>query len=401
MQITPIIHGVIARSAHPQGCHQAVLQQIEVAQAARIASPQRPRVLVLGASSGFGLASRIALTFSLNADTIGVSFERGPSENATDNTINTGSAGWYNNIAFAHEAEKAGHLAINVIGDAFSEETLAQTIQLIRQHVGQVDYVIYSLASGQRPDPQSDTVWRSVIKTCDAPFNGISIDIEHDTWRTHTVEVASQAECDATVKVMGGEDWQRWIDALHHAEVLAQNATSLAYSYIGPEHTYPVYHHGTLGQAKQHLQRTADALSARYPALTVDCVICKALVTKASVFIPGLSPYLIALQQVMKEKQLHEECIEQMVRLFTQKLIENERDDNGWIRLDDWELREDVQKAVQQCLALMTAENFHTVGDYQGFKQTFLQLNGFEFEGVDYHQCWSLDDLQHWQPEQN
>lgn len=399
MIIEPVIQGVIARSAHPYGCRQAVREQIEYVRSAPPIQAGPKRVLILGASSGFGLASRIALTFGgAEADTVGVSFERGPSEKGV------GSAGWYNNIFFRQEAEQAGRVATNIIGDAFSPEVRDQVIKAIRTDLGgQVDLVVYSLATGVRPDPATGELWRSVIKTVGEPLTGQTVNLETGQLDTVTVDAATPAEIEATVKVMGGDDWAAWIDTLLQAGVLAPGCRTVAYSYIGPAITYPIYHQGTLGRAKVHLHATAADINRRLNAIGggADVAVCKALVTKASVFIPALGPYILALFKVMKESGTHEGCIEQMQRLFQSRLYGQQhigRDEQGLIRMDDWEMAEDVQLAVTELIAMITPENFQSVSDYAGYREDFLKLNGFGLQDVDYHQEIDFQELKVLEP---
>lgn len=395
MIIKPVIQGVVARSSHPVGCQQAVLNQIEYVQGADQLVNGPKKVLVLGASSGFGLASRISLAFGgSNADTIGVSFERGPSDKGV------GTAGWYNNIYFRQEAEKKGLIAKNFVGDAFSAEMRQNVIDYIKDEFGgQVDLVVYSLATGVRPDPETGELWRSSIKTSGEPVVGPTINIEKDALESMQVGTANEQEMESTIKVMGGEDWQSWIDILAQAGVLASGCKTVAYSYIGPEVTYPIYHHGTLGRAKAHLHQTADELNRRMQELGGEAYVsvCKALVTKASVFIPAFSPYILSLFKVMKEKGTHEGCIEQMQRLFSQRLYGNLSavpvDDERLIRVDDWELEPQTQQDVSALMAQMTQDNFQQIGDYEGYKLDFMQLNGFGFSEVDYDAPVDLEKL--------
>ncbi|WP_299688131.1 enoyl-ACP reductase FabV [uncultured Vibrio sp.] len=385
MLLEPVIKGVVAKSAHPIGCQEAVKQQIQYVKSAPQIKDGPKRVLIIGASSGFGLAARIALTFGgAKADTIGVSFERGPNEKSL------GSAGWYNNIYFKQEAEREQRTAINIVGDAFSSHTREQVIEAIETFFeGEVDLVIYSLATGVRPKPDSDEFWRSAIKPIGASVTGATISLEHDRWVTNTLDAATQDEAESTLKVMGGEDWENWIDELINAESIAQGCKTIAFSYIGPESTHPIYLDGTLGRAKIDLHQTSHALNLELANFggSAYATVCKALVTKASVFIPGLSPYLLALYKVMKEKETHEGCIQQMQRLFSGKLYGQEKvplDGERLIRMDDWELEPETQKQVSEILKKMDESNFQTLGDYQGFKEEFLQLNGFAQQTVDY-----------------
>ncbi|WP_075990161.1 enoyl-ACP reductase FabV [Vibrio fluvialis] len=385
MRIEPVIQGVVARAAHPLGCEQAVLQQIEYVKSAKPITQGPKRVLILGASSGFGLAARIALTFGgAKADTIGVSFERGPSDKGV------GSAGYFNNLAFKKQADREGRIAININGDVFSKQVREQVIEAIETYFeGEVDLVIYSIASGMRRKPCSEDFWRSAIKPIGEPVSGAAILLENDKWVDATLEPANEEEIDSTLRVMGGEDWEDWIDTLINTESVAQGCKTIAFSYVGPEITHPIYLDGTLGRAKIDLHQTSHSLNLKLANFDggAYATVCKALVTKASVFIPGLSPYLLALYRVMKEKGTHEGCIEQMHRLFSDKLygktpvpVDGER----LVRMDDWELNPDTQERVRQLLSDMNGDNFKQVGDYAGFKAEFLRLNGFGFDNVDY-----------------
>lgn len=392
MHIEPVIKGVVARSAHPLGCEQAVLQQINYVKSCRPITHGPKRVLILGASSGFGLAARIALTFGgSEADTIGVSFEKTPSEKGV------GSAGWYNNLFFKQQAEQAGRVAVNIDGDVFSSSVREQVIEAIETYFeGEVDLVIYSIASGMRPKPNSDQYWRSAIKPIGEAVSGATILLENDTWVETTIAPANDEEIECTLKVMGGEDWENWIDTLINAESIAQGCKTIAFSYIGPQITHPIYLDGTLGRAKIDLHQTSHSLNLKLSNYGggAYATVCKALVTKASVFIPNLSPYIVALYKVMKEKETHEGCIEQMQRLFSEKLSSKGKvpvDGERLIRMDDWELNPDTQQKVADLLEKMDQHNFKQLGDYKGFKQEFMQLNGFDFDCVDYAQEINID----------
>jgi enoyl-[acyl-carrier protein] reductase/trans-2-enoyl-CoA reductase (NAD+) len=395
MVIEPIIKGVVARNAHPIGCQQAILNQIEYVEKGAPITEGPKKVLILGASSGFGLASRISLAFGgAAADSIGVSFERGPSEKGV------GTAGWYNNIFFREEAEKLGLIAKNFVGDAFSETTRAQVIDYIKSEFGgSVDLVVYSLATGARPNPETGELWRSAIKTLGEPVTGPTINIETDTMEQMTVGSATEEEAVATEKVMGGEDWASWVAILSDAGVLGKGCKTLAYSYIGAKSTYPIYHQGTLGKAKMHLHATADELNHQMAKSggSAHVAVCKALVTKASVYIPAFSPYILALYKVMKANGTHEGCIEQMQRLFSQRVYGNlstsSVDEQRLIRIDDWELEEETQRQVDKLIEQITPDNFMTVGDYQGYKNDFMQLNGFDLPNVDYQADVDFDAL--------
>ncbi len=399
MRIEPLIQGVVARSAHPYGCHASIKEQIEYVKQAPQIKEGPKRVLIIGASSGFGLAARIALTFGgANADTIGVSFEHGPSEKGV------GSAGWYNNVFFKQEANNVGRIAVNIVGDAFSDSIRNEVVEAIETYFeGEVDLVIYSLATGVRPKPNSDEFWRSVIKPIGEPVTGASLMLENDQWIESTLHPATEEEAEATIKVMGGEDWESWIDTLINSESLAEGCQTIAFSYMGPELTHPIYLDGTLGRAKIDLHQTSHALNLKMANFGggAYATVCKALVTKASVFIPGLSPYLLALYRVMKEQGTHERCIEQMQRLFTTKLYTGSKvplDGERLIRIDDLELDTVVQQKVKLLIEQMNGDNFKQIGDYQGFKDEFMKLNGFNFENVDYSQEFSIEELKSLEP---
>ncbi len=386
MIITPEVKNVVALNCFHPGCKEAVQRQVDYISSQPKLNNGPKRVLVLGASSGFGLASRIEAAFGAGADTLGVSFERGPSEHRP------GSAGWYNNLYFREIAEAHGLYAKNLVGDAFSPSMREQVLNTIRSDFGgKVDLVVYSLATGVRPDQDNGNLIRSAIKPVGALYTGLTLNIEKEQLEAITLEPASLQEIDSTIKVMGGEDWSSWIELLNHHEMLADGFKTVAYSYVGPESTQAIYHKGTLGHAKKDLQYHAEMMHEWLKPLGGDAwvAVCKALVTKASVFIPGLSPYVMALFKVTKEMGLHEGCIEQMCRLFATQLyapagptLDSER----MIRMDDWELRDDVQLQVNQLLAEMTPENFKELVDYQGLRQDFMQLNGFDFGNIDYEQ---------------
>jgi enoyl-[acyl-carrier protein] reductase/trans-2-enoyl-CoA reductase (NAD+) len=396
MIITPQLIGNIARSCHPIGCQQALAQQISYVQKqGKLNTPKR--VLILGASSGFGLAARVTLAFAGGADTYGVSFERGPSEKGI------GSAGWYNNCYFRQAAEAAGLKAPNTIGDAFLPAVRDKVIAELKAQFGQIDMVIYSLATGRRDIHETGESYRSVLKTIDSAVEGQTINLQTEALEWTQIPQASSEEIAHTVKVMGGEGWQEWIDALLAADLLAPGAQTLAFSYLGPDLTAPVYRFGTIGAAKEHLHTTAQQLNqqladtiggAAYP------VVAKALVTKASVFIPVMSVYLSLLMKQMKAKGTHEGCIEQCYRLFSEKGAGNspQLDAEQQLRLDDYELAADVQAEVAKIYPTITADNFQQLTDYAGYRHDFMVLNGFELAGVDYSADIDINTLLQLQP---
>ncbi len=379
LKVEPKIKGFICTTAHPLGCKASVERQIRFVQShPSFQGPQR--VLVIGASTGYGLASRIALAFGAHASTIGVSFERPASDKRT------ASAGWYNTVAFEKAAAQSGLKAHSINGDAFSEGIKAQTIQAIQDIMGQVDCVIYSLASPRRTDPQTGEVYQSTLKPIGEVYHSTTIDTQNGELKPVSMDPATEEDIRQTVAVMGGDDWALWIEHLMKAGVLAKGALTMAYSYIGPELTFPIYKNGTIGRAKDHLLATARKLSQTMAPLQGRALISvnKALVTQASSAIPVVPLYISMLYKIMKQKGLHEGCIEQMYRLFAQKLQHFEVDPEGRVRLDDWEMRADVQSEINQRWPTVTAENVLGLIDLVGYRTDFLNLFGFGVEGVDY-----------------
>jgi enoyl-[acyl-carrier protein] reductase/trans-2-enoyl-CoA reductase (NAD+) len=382
MIIEPRMRGFICLTAHPDGCAQNVKNQIAfVKSKGKIDGAKK--VLVIGASTGFGLASRITSAFGAGAGTIGVFFEKPPSEGKT------ATPGWYNSAAFETEAQKAGLYAKSINGDAFSNEVKQQTIELIKADLGQVDMVIYSLASPVRMHPTTGILHRSVLKPIDQTFSNKTVDFHTGVVSQVTIEPANQEDIDNTVVVMGGEDWAMWIDALQSAGVLANGAITIAYSYIGPEVTEAVYRKGTIGRAKDDLEATAFNITDSLKSINGKAYVSvnKALVTQASSAIPVIPLYISLLYKIMKAEGIHEGCIEQIQRLFEQRLYtgnEIPTDEKGRIRIDDWEMRDDVQERIKTLWEKATSENLTEIGDLAGYKQDFLNLFGFGFEGVDY-----------------
>ena len=369
-------------TAHPKGCEQNVKNQIEyVKSKGKINGPKR--VLVIGASTGFGLASRITSAFGSDAATIGVFFEKAPSEGKT------ASPGWYNSAAFEVEAEKAGLYAKSINGDAFSNEVKQQTIDMIKADLGQIDLIIYSLASPVRQHPVTGVLHRSTLKPIGATFTNKTVDFHTGNVTQVSIEPANQEDIDNTVVVMGGEDWAMWMDALKGAGVLAEGATTIAYSYIGPEVTEAVYRKGTIGRAKDHLEATAFEITEKLKDINGKGYVSvnKALVTQASSAIPVIPLYISLLYKIMKAEGIHEGCIEQIQRLYAERLYTGNAvptDDKGRIRIDDWEMRTDVQEKIAKLWGESTTETLVELGDLAGYKQDFLNLFGFGFEGVDY-----------------
>jgi enoyl-[acyl-carrier protein] reductase/trans-2-enoyl-CoA reductase (NAD+) len=382
MIIEPRMRGFICLTAHPDGCAQNVKNQIKyVTSKGKIEGAKR--VLVIGASTGFGLASRITSAFACDAATIGVFFEKPPAEGKT------ATPGWYNSAAFEKDATAAGLYAKSINGDAFSSEIKEQTIELIKKDLEQVDLVIYSLASPVRMHPTTGILHRSVLKPIGQTFSNKTVDFHTGNVSQVSIEPANQDDIDNTVVVMGGEDWSMWINAMKEAGVLADGFQTLAYSYIGPEVTEAVYRKGTIGRAKDHLEATAFQITDMLADVNGKAYVSvnKALVTQASSAIPVIPLYISLLYKIMKASGIHEGCIEQMQRLYQERLYNPSGialDDKGRIRIDDWEMREDVQNQVAALWKIATTENLGEIGDLAGYKQDFLNLFGFGFEGVDY-----------------
>ncbi len=378
MIVEPKVKGFICTTAHPMGCRESVRRQIDYCRGKGMV-PGPKRVLVIGSSTGYGLASRIAVTYGYGADTIGVSFEK------EARGKRTATAGWYNTKAFEEFAGEDGYYAKSFNGDGFSKEMKQQVIETIKKDWGTADMVVYSMAAPRRTLKDGTTV-SSVLKTVGSEFSNKTIDLRNNEIVDVTVPVATREEIQNTVKVMGGEDWEEWIHDMAEAGVLAKEAVTLAYSYIGPEVTHPIYKEGSIGQAKKHLYETADRMTAEMTDLGVRAYVSvnKALVTQSSAAIPIVPLYISLLFKVMKEKGLHEGCVEQMYRLFTEKLPAREVDGNGLIRLDDREMREDVQQRIADVWNRVTTENIAEYGDIDGYWEDFYNMFGFRYDNVDY-----------------
>ncbi len=385
MIVEPRVRGFICITAHAEGCARNVANQIEyVKSKPPVNGPKK--VLVIGASTGYGLASRISAAFGSGADTIGIIFDKPASGKRT------ASAGWYNSAAFEQFAADEGLYAKTINGDAFSPEIKQQTIDLIKQDLGKIDMVIYSLAAPRRTMPDG-TVYNSVLKTKDQTYNNITINLNDNSISEVSIEPATDEEVEATVKVMGGEDWQDWIEALDQAGCLADQVTTVAYSYIGPELTHAIYRNGSIGQAKKHLYDTAVKMTAQNPKVNAYISVNKALVTQASAAIPVVPLYISLLYKIMKAKGLHEGCIQQMYRLFHDKLFIDSPivDDAGRIRLDDWEMKEEVQSEVDEIWSKINNDNVQDYCDIEGYWEDFYQMFGFRLDGVDYNKDIDVD----------
>ena len=384
MIVAPKIRGFICTTAHPTGCAKHIADQIAVVKSRGPIANGPKKVLVVGSSTGYGLSSRIAAAFGSGAATMGVFFEKpGESERC-------GTAGWYNSAAFENEAKAAGLYARSFNGDAFSDAMKATVIEAIKADLGQVDCVIYSLASPRRTHPKTGEVFKSVLKPIGgSSFTNKNLNTGNGVVNEVTIEPANDDEIAQTVAVMGGEDWEMWIDALQSAGVLAEGVQTVAYSYIGPEVTWPIYKNGTIGRAKEDLERVQRVLDGKLAPLKGKAWVSvnKALVTQASSAIPVVPLYISLLYKAMKAEGTHEDCIEQMDRLFRERLYNGnpQPDEAGRIRVDDWEMKPALQELVGQRWAEVNTENFAQLGDFEGYQSSFLRLFGFGLEGVDYN----------------
>lgn len=382
MIIEPRMRGFICLTAHPAGAEQNVKTQIEYVKSKGQIDGAK-KVLVIGASTGFGLSSRITSAFGSGAATIGVFFEKPPMEGKT------ASPGWYNTAAFEKEAHAAGLYAKSINGDAFSDEIKKQTLDLIKEDLGQVDLVIYSLASPVRVHPKTGVTHRSVLKPIGSTFSNKTVDFHTGKVSEVSIEPSKEDDIENTITVMGGEDWAMWMDALKAANLLAPGATTVAYSYIGPSLTEAVYRKGTIGRAKDHLEATAFEITDSLKDINGKAYVSvnKALVTQASSAIPVIPLYISLLYKVMKAEGVHEGTIEQIQRLYQQRLFtgnEVPTDEKGRIRVDDWEMREDIQSKVAALWDQATTENLAEIGDLEGYRKDFYNLFGFDYKNVDY-----------------
>lgn len=383
MIIKPKVRGFVCVTAHPEGCAAHVGQWIAHVKAKGPIPNGPKRVLVIGASTGYGLASRITAAFGAGAATVGVFYER-PSEEGRPAT-----PGWYNTIAFTRAAREAGLFAANLNGDAFSDELKRQAIEVLKRDAGPIDLVVYSLASPRRVHPRTGSTHKSVLKPVGQTFSNKTVDTDKGIVSDITIEPATSQEIADTVTVMGGEDWEMWIDALDQAGLLAPGAQSVAYSYIGPEVTWAIYKNGTIGLAKNDLERAAKAIDTRLKPRGGRAFISvnKALVTQASSAIPVVPLYISILYRIMKEAGTHEGCIEQMQRLFATQIYAPggpKFDEGGRVRVDDWEMRPEIQDAVKRIWPGVTTASLEKDTDIAGYRSDFLKLFGFGLPGVNY-----------------
>lgn len=385
MIIEPKIRGFVCITAHPNGCAQKVANEVAVAKASQITFGPK-NVLVIGSSTGYGLSSRITSAFSCGANTLGVFFER-PSTNGKP-----ASAGWYNTVAFEKEAEEIGLYAKSINGDAFSHEIKDKVIETIKQDLGKVDCVIYSLASPRRVDPSDGTIYKSCLKPIGSAFSNMSLDTNKGEIQEVSLEPATEDDIYQTVKVMGGEDWELWMEALAKNDLLSSDCKTVAYSYIGPEVTWPIYKNGTIGVAKLDLDRASKEISNKY-GIESYVSVNKAVVTQASSAIPVVPLYISILFKLMNQKGTHEGCIEQIVRLFKDRLYaeSKELDLDGRIRIDDWEMDPEVQQKVAELWPQVNTENLRELTDFNLYQKEFLELFGFGINGIEYNEDVSVE----------
>jgi enoyl-[acyl-carrier protein] reductase/trans-2-enoyl-CoA reductase (NAD+) len=381
MIIEPKTRGFICITSHPKGCERNVLNQIDyIKSKGKIKSAKN--VLVIGASTGFGLASRITSAFGSNSSTIGVFFEKPPLEGKT------ASAGWYNTAAFENEAHKDGIYAKSINGDAFSIDVKEKVIKLIKQDLGQIDLIVYSLASPVRTHPISGIRYKSTLKPIGEPYTNKTVDFHTGEVKNISIEPCTQEDIEHTVAVMGGEDWEMWINELKKENLLSSNFKTIAYSYIGPKLTEAVYRNGTIGKAKDHLEKTAFTITDSLKDINGKAYVSvnKALVTQSSSAIPVIPLYISLLYKVMKENGVHEGCIEQIHRLYTERLFLDQlpTDAEGRIRIDDWEMRSDIQEKVSQLWEQASTTTLSSIGDLEGYKNDFFNLFGFNYDEIDY-----------------
>ncbi len=384
MILKPKVRGFVCVTAHPTGCSAHIQQQIDYVKAKGPIKQGPKKVLVIGASTGFGLSSRITAAFGSGASTLGIFFER-PSEEGRPAT-----PGWYNTIAFTKAARAAGLYAANLNGDAFSDDIKKQALEIIARDLGQVDLVVYSLASPRRVHPKTGAVHKSTLQPIGAPYTNKTVDTDKGLVTEITIQPADETGIADTTAVMGGEDWEMWMQALLDAKLLAPGATAISYTYIGPIHTWPIYRDGTIGRAKLDLERACRAINAKLKTAVGGRALIsvnKALVTQASSAIPVVPLYISILYKVMKAKGTHEGCIEQMQRLFATQLfngVQPKFDAEGRVRVDDWEMRPEIQDAISALWPKVTTENLAELTDIAGYRTEFLKMFGFGLAGIDY-----------------
>lgn len=382
MLIEPKVRGFICLTAHPKGCEKNVKNQIDYIKSEKGLQKGPKKVLIIGASTGFGLASRIASAFGSKAATIGVFFEKPPAKGKP------ATPGWYNTVAFENEAHKDKLYAKSINGDAFSNEIKQQVVNLIKSDLGEIDLLIYSLASPKRIHPNTGEIFNSVLKPINSVFKNKTVDFHSGIVSTIAIDPCTDSEIENTIKVMGGEDWEMWVDVLKKENLLSSNMLTVAYSYVGPTLTSTIYRNGTIGKAKDHLEDTAFNISEKLKDINGQAFVSvnKALVTQASSAIPVIPLYISLLYKVMKTENLHEGCIEQIQRLFKDRLYSDQilTDEKGRIRVDNWEMRNDIQDKVTELWDKVTTENLSEIGDLEGYRKDFYNLFGFRYDEIDY-----------------
>jgi len=383
MIIKPKVRGFICLTSHPVGCEAHVKEQIDTIKSKGLIERGPKNVLVIGSSTGYGLASRITAAFGSRANTVGVFFEKEPSEKRT------ATAGWYNSVAFEKLAKAEGLYAKSINGDAFSDEIKAVTVELLKKDVGPVDLIINSLASPRRTHPKTGKVFKSVLKPIGQDYDGQTLDTDKAMVRPVHMEPAAVEEIAETIAVMGGEDWEMWMDALDGAGLLAQGCKTISYTYIGPKLTWPIYRDGTIGKAKEDLERAGKSINERLESRGGSAYVgvMKAIVTQSSSAIPVVPLYISLLFKIMKEAGTHEGPIEQVQRLFATQLYKDrvpETDEAGRIRLDNLEMLPEIQAEVDEKWAKISTESLHELTDFKGYQKEFLKLFGFGLPGVDY-----------------
>ncbi|NQY42886.1 MAG: trans-2-enoyl-CoA reductase family protein [Legionellales bacterium] len=390
MIVSPKVRGFICTTAHPLGCQKNVANQINFVKSQPSISEGPKNVLVIGSSTGYGLASRIVAGFGAQAKTLGVFFEK------ESNGKKTATPGWYNSSFFEQEAEKSGLYAKSINGDAFSNSIKEQVIETIKSDLGgKIDLVVYSLAAPRRQHPNKQEVFNSTLKPIGNKYTNKTVNVIDEVVSNIDIEPANDQEIQGTIEVMGGEDWELWINSLLEADVLSENCKTVAYSYIGPELTYPIYRHGTIGKAKEHLEETAKNLNNKLNKINGNAFISvnKGLVTQASSAIPVVPLYISILYKVMKKHGVHEGCIEQIYRLFSQLYNQEQLllDSQGRIRIDNLEMQENIQQEVQQIWEEVSTDNLTSLTDIAGYKDDFYGLFGFNVPSIDYTKDVDID----------
>jgi len=382
MVIKPRVRGFVCLTAHPAGCEAHIKEQINHVTTNGLIKNGPKNVLVIGASTGYGLSSRITAAFGSGASTLGVFFEKEPTD------TKTATAGWYNSVAFEKLANAKGIKSVSVNGDAFSDEIKEKVVDISKKEFEPFDLVVYSIASPRRTHPKTGKVYSSVLKPIGKSYDGRTLNTDKVEIQDVHLEAATDEEIEGTVAVMGGQDWEMWMNRLKEEGLLAQGCQTVSYTYIGTELTWAIYWEGSIGQAKDDLDKTSARLNKWLEPMDGKSYVSvmKSLVTQASSAIPVVPLYISILYKIMKEKGSHEGGIEQVDRMFRDRLYSgnSQMDNEGRLRLDDWEMDDEVQSKVNEVWPLVKTENIYQLTDYVGYREEFLRLFGFGFEGVDY-----------------